>query len=145
MSIASPVTNQSASESHDHVRSSPTQISRWRDRLAAIRRRYCDSLAVILAEEIGRTFLRIGALCRKTSATTRRALAIPAYPEGLAPLSFSQDCDYLRTCSEDIQRLSLQTRWAGTLDQQIMVQAHFAGLLWALRNCSTESHKPQGS
>lgn len=131
------ITNQQVSKSGVHLGRSAPRMSKWNDFGYRLRRWCFDSLASILAEEIGRSVLRIGALLRKKSPYPRRALVIPLCE--LVHLSYSQENEYLRICNEDIQRLLRENRWAGHLDQQIMVQAHLLGASQMIRICSTKS------
>ena len=132
-------TNPPASESGVRLGRSAHRMSKWSDILYRLRRSCFDSLASLLVEEIGRSVLRIGALLRKKSPYSRRALVIPLYPDELAHLSLPQENEYLRICNEDIQRLSRENCWAGHLDQQIMVQAHLAGARIGFRICISKS------
>jgi len=133
------ITNQQVSKSGVRLGRSAQRMSKWSDILYRLRRSCFDSLASLLVEEIGRSVLRIGALLRKKSPYSRRALVVPPYPDELAHLSLAQESEYLRICNEDIQRLSRENRWAGHLDQQIMIQAHLAGASQAFRICISKS------
>lgn len=123
------------------MKRSARRKSPWRARLTAMHRYWYFSFVSLLIEEIGNTCLRIGALCRKPSASSRRALVFPYYPDDVDPLPFLQDGAYQRAYSEYIQHVSRERRWVNVLDQQIMMEAYFAGLLWALRNCGKNRRK----
>lgn len=126
-------TSQSVSESNVPADKSTRQISKWTCRRSKWYRWCLNSVAALLAEEIGRLALRIAALLRRPSRYGRRALLVPRFPDTAGRLSFAQENAYLHACNEDILRLSRENRWAGVLDRQIMIQAHQAGALWAFR------------
>ena len=134
---SAPFTNPSASESNALAGRSTRRISKWtytRSRLL----QWCkDSVVALVAEEIYRFPLRISAILRRPSRYTRRALLLPPFPEGVARLTLAQESAYLRACSEDIERLSRENRWAGVLALQIAVQAHLAGAMWSAHTRSS--------
>lgn len=127
-------TSQPASGSRVRLGRQAPRISKRRAIWNNLRRSCRDSLATLLAEEIGKLALRIVVLIRKRSPYSRRALVVPPYPDELVHLSLPQESGYLFACNEDIQRLSREYHWAGHLDQQMALEAHLLGAAWAIRN-----------
>lgn len=131
------ITSRSVSKSGAPLGRSAHRMSKWSDIVYRLRRSCFDSLLSLLVEEIGRSVLRIGALLREKPLYSRRALVVPILPPEMSQFSFVQESEYLHICTEDIQRLLRENRWAGHLDQRIMIEAYLAGSSQALRICNT--------
>lgn len=122
-------TSTLVSELRDRLRISTASNAMHAHRHNGLARWWSHSIARKLAEEIGSFPRRILAIRQLPSWGLYR---LPLTPPGLPPNRF------LQSCSECIQALRREFRWAGYLDAEIAARAYAEGARWAIDNSCTE-------
>jgi hypothetical protein len=108
-------------------------ISKFFYRLRAPLRWWVDSSIRKVADEIRSLPPRIS-MCLRTPCP-RNGFRVPLlHLEGSIAETWRLESRFLRSCSEDMQRLSKEHRWTTHLDREMAAQAYLAGATWAIRN-----------
>lgn len=102
-------------------------------RLCAPLRWWSESIVRIVALEICNLPRRIQACLREPHLRYGAPLELPC-PADCVWDDSGLESKFLHSCMNDMQKLSLEHRWAGNLERRMAAQAYALGAEWALCN-----------
>lgn len=132
-SVSRTPRNPPASEWNVPPGSASDPSAKWKYQLSAPLRWFRASSMRRVADEIYRLPFRILECLR--APYPRNGFPIPPLRlSGSIRETWRLESMFLRSCGDDIQRLSQENHWAGHLDRKMAAQAYLAGTEWAIRH-----------